>query len=166
MGLGINGLDQSATENLFRIKKREFDKPLYLLSYSISHILEYVNGIPDYAYELMKKYFPGPLTLILRCRRTLWTTPLERGDTLGVRIPACKPLINFLAYIDLPILNTSANVSHHPPLLTKEDVEKYLSSEIFYVPFEYNIAMSNIPSTIVDCTGDKPIVLRKGVIEI
>lgn len=162
MGIGVNGLDRIAVENIFELKNRSFDKPLYLLCYSLNQILKYTCSIPDYAYELMSKKFPGPFTFIFYSTKTIWTTPIEQGNTIGVRIPDFKPLLDLLSVIDLPILNTSANISGMPPFKNDKEIKIFFGNDVLYVPFEYNISMSNVPSTIVDCTGEKPVILRKG----
>ena len=166
MGLGVNGLDKLAVKNLFKLKNRPYEKPLYILCYSMDQIFKYTLSIPDYALKLMEKYFPGAITFIFYSTEEVWTSPIEKGKTVGVRIPNLKPLLELLAYIDLPILNTSANISGEQSIEKEEDLYTLLSNSILYVPFEYNISMSNIPSTVVDCTGDKPVILRKGAVDI
>lgn len=166
MGLGVNGLDNIAVKNLFYIKGRSYDKPLYLLAYSIEQIYEYAYGISETALELMKKHFPGALAIILKSQKKLYTKPDEKGDTLGARIPNYPNLLEFLAYIKLPILNTSANISNEPPLLTKESVIKTFGDKILYVEFEQDIEMLGLPSTVVDVTQGKPIIIRRGAVEL
>jgi len=166
MGFGVNGLDQLAVENLFKLKNRSYKKPLYLLCYSFAQIFEYTHSIPDYAYDLMDKHFPGAITFIYYSTGKIWTMPLERGKTIGVRIPNLSSLLELLAAIDLPIVNTSANISGEKHLYKKKELEKFFDKDVLYISFEYNISMSSVPSTIVDCTGDIPIILRNGAVEI
>jgi len=166
MGLGVNGLDNLAVKNLFDLKGRSYDKPLYLLAYSIEQIYEYTYGISDAALDLMKKYFPGALAIILRSQKKLYTKPDEKGETLGVRIPKYTDLLQFMAYIKMPILNTSANISNEPPLLSKDDVLKTFGDRILFVEFEHDIEMLGLPSTVVDVTSGIPVIIRKGAIEI
>ncbi len=166
IGLGVNGLSCQAVKGLFDLKGREHKKPLYLLAYSVSQITHYVELIPEYAYALMEKYFPGPLTLILRSKEMLFTLPDKRGDTLGVRIPNHPGLLKLLSEIELPLLNTSANISGEAPLTTNIDIVEMFGSKVRYVDLEYNIDMKNVPSTVVDCTGLKPIVVRRGAIDL
>jgi L-threonylcarbamoyladenylate synthase len=132
----------------------------------MDQIFKYTRSIPDYAFPLMEKYFPGAITFIFQSAGEVWTTPLEKGKTIGVRIPRLNPLLELLAYINLPILNTSANVSGKKPIEEEKNLRNVLSGGFLYFPFEYNVTMQNIPSTIVDCTDDWPVVLRKGAVEI
>ncbi|MGB9793646.1 L-threonylcarbamoyladenylate synthase [Caldisericum exile] len=166
MGLGVNGLDNIAVKNLFDIKGRSYDKPLYLLAYSIEQIYDYVYGVTEEALSLMEKHFPGALAIILRSQKKLYTKPNEKGETLGVRIPNYPDLLDFLAFIKLPILNTSANISNSPPLLTKESVIQTFDDKVLYIEFEHDIEMLELPSTIVDLTSGKPTIIRKGAVEI
>jgi L-threonylcarbamoyladenylate synthase len=166
MGLGVNGLDNIAVKNLFDIKGRSYDKPLYLLAYSIEQIYDYVYGVTEEALSLMEKHFPGALAIILRSQKKLYTKPNEKGETLGVRIPNYPDLLDFLAFIKLPILNTSANISNSPPLLTKESVIETFDDKVLYIEFEHDIEMLELPSTVVDLTSGKPTIIRKGAVEI
>lgn len=166
MGLGVNGLDNIAVKNLFDIKGRSYDKPLYLLAYSIEQIYDYVYGVTEEALSLMEKHFPGALAIILRSQKKLYTKPNEKGETLGVRIPNYPDLLDFLAFIKLPILNTSANISNSPPLLTKESVIQTFDDKVLYIEFEHDIEMLKLPSTVVDLTSGKPTIIRKGAVEI
>ncbi|MGC9099989.1 MAG: L-threonylcarbamoyladenylate synthase [Caldisericum sp.] len=166
MGLGVNGLDNIAVKNLFDIKGRSYDKPLYLLAYSIEQIYDYVYGVTEEALSLMEKHFPGALAIILRSQKKLYTKPNEKGETLGVRIPNYPDLLDFLAFIKLPILNTSANISNSPPLLTKESVIETFDDKVLYIEFEHDIEMLKLPSTVVDLTSGKPTIIRKGAVEI
>ena len=159
--VGIN-----AVKNLFELKSRSFDKPLYLLAYSVEEIYEYACNISDYALDLMKKYFPGSLAIILCSQKKLYTKPNEKGETIGVRIPKYPALLEFLQYVKMPILNTSANISGEPPLQTKEDVVKVFGNRVYYVEFREDIKMLGIPSTIVDATKEKPVIIRQGAIEL
>lgn len=166
MGFGVNGLSQNAVKNLFELKKREQTKPLYLLAYSITEILEYVELIPGYAYDIMERYLPGPIALIFKSNMKLFTLKDAKGETLGARIPKHPGLVGFLSYLKIPILNTSANISHEKTLLTKKDVINFFGNSVYFVDFDYNIEMSGIPSTIVDCTGCCPKIVREGAIKI
>ena len=166
MGLGVNGLDPVAVKNLFELKSRSFDKPLYLLAYSVEEVYEYACNISDYALDLMKKYWPGSLAIILCSQKKLYTKPDEKGETIGVRIPKYPALLEFLQYVKMPILNTSANISGEPPLQTKEDVVKVFGNRVYYVEFRDDIEMPGLPSTIVDATKEKPVIIRKGAVEL
>jgi len=166
MGVGCNGTDNLSVLKLFEIKHRPFNKPLYLIAYSISQILEYVVAIPSYASNLMESHFPGGLTLILNSSKKLYTTPYMIGNTIGVRIPDAKELLEFLAYLKYPVLNTSANISGKPPLETAQEIDEAFDGDVFFVRFEYNIKMSGSPSTIIDCTSGSPRIIRQGSVTI
>ncbi|BAL80982.1 L-threonylcarbamoyladenylate synthase [Caldisericum exile] len=166
MGLGVNGLSNIAVKNLFDLKGRSYDKPLYLLAYSVEQIYDYVYGITDEALDLMKKYFPGALAIIFRSQKKLYTKPDEKGETLGVRIPKYPDLLEFLAFIKMPLLNTSANISDMPPLETKESILETFGYKVLYIEFEHDIEMLGLPSTIVEFTSGKPVIIRKGAVEI
>ncbi len=166
IGIGVNGLDQLAVKKLFALKNRPYDKPLVLLTYSFTEIFKYARLIPSYAYPLLKTYFPGPMTAVFYSDEVLYTTPLGKGTSIGVRIPDLPVLLDFLGYIKMPILATSANISNRPALLTKEDVVNVFGGSVHPVLFEYNVTGSNVSSTVIDCRGETSVMLRKGEINI
>ncbi len=166
IGLGVNGTDPVAVKKLFALKKRAFDKPLSLLTFSLTEITKYASAIPSCAYELFEKYFPGALTVVLNSSEELYTTPLKKGKSIGVRIPNSYILLNFLAYIKIPLLATSANITNHPPLLNKNNVLNTFGEAVYPLLFQHNVESSNVPSTVVDCREGKPIILRKGALTL
>uniref|UniRef100_A0A7C4U166 L-threonylcarbamoyladenylate synthase n=1 Tax=Caldisericum exile TaxID=693075 RepID=A0A7C4U166_9BACT len=162
MGLGVNGLDNEAVKRLFVLKGRSFNKPLYLLSYSFNQIYEYASHISDVALDIMEKYFPGAVTVVLLSQGKLFTLPDEPGKTIGIRIPNYPDLLDFLAWIKLPLLNTSANISGKPPIEKKSEVIATFKDAVRYVEFPHDIEMSGVPSTVVDLTLGRPVIIRKG----
>jgi L-threonylcarbamoyladenylate synthase len=165
MGLGANGFDKFAVKKLFELKNRDYEKPVSVLLPTVSKIFDYAI-VGKFAFEVIKKHFPGAITCILRTKKCIYTTPLSCGETTGIRVPKLPELQEFLAELDFPLVATSANISGRPPLSDKNDVLNTFGKSVYYLDFGYNIKMSGIASTVADCSGDKILVLRKGSIEI
>ncbi len=166
VGLGVNGRDPAAVKKIFTLKKRPFNKPLSLLTFSLTEITKYASAIPSCAYELFEEYFPGALTVVLHSNEELYTTPLRKAKSIGVRIPNFYNLLDFLAYIKIPLLTTSANITNHLPLLDKNDVLNIFGESVYPLLFQHNAMNSNVPSTVVDCREGMPIILRKGALTL
>ena len=165
MGLGVNGFDSVAVKKLFDLKKRNYDKPISMLTYSVSKIFEYAL-VPEYAFRIIQLKFPGALTCVMKSKGKVYTTPQKAGDTLGIRIPNTIKLLEFLACLPFPIVATSANFSGVRTLTSKEDVMKVFSNAIHYLDFGYNIKMSGIASTVADCSDHTLQILREGSVKL
>ncbi len=165
MGLGVNGFNRAAVKKLFDLKKRDYNKPVSLLTYSVSKIFEYTL-IPEYAFRIINLKFPGALTCIMKSKGRVYTTPQRAGNTLGIRIPNAIKLLEFLALLPFPIVATSANFSGLKTLTSKEDVMNVFSNAIHYLDFGYNIKMSGVASTVADCSGRTLQILREGSIKL
>jgi len=162
-GLGANAFDTAAVENIFRIKGRPNDNPLIVhvhMSYDISALVSYV---PDYAKALAQAYLPGPLTMVYKSRGTFSPAVSCGLDTLAVRIPSHEGAQRFLKYIDLPIAAPSANISKHVSPTQAEHVYKDLNGRIEVV-LQGGKCSGGLESTVLDCTGDFPVILRSGLI--
>ncbi len=161
MGMGVNGFDKVAVKKLFDLKKRDYEKPVSILLPTIQKVFDYgiVNNI---AFNVIKKYFPGAITCVLRAKKCVFTTPNRCGKTVGIRVPAFLELQEFLSLLEFPLVATSANISGSLPLLDKNDVKKTFGESVYYLDFGYNMKMSGVASTVVDCSDGEIRILRKG----
>ncbi len=165
MGIGANGFDRQSVKKLFDLKKRPYDKPVSVLVHSVSKLFEYVL-VSKKALEIIKAHFPGAITCILPAKEEIYTTPVRYGKTLGIRIPDFVELLEFLSVLKFPLVATSANISGKLPLESEEDILKTFSRNVYYLKFRYNIKMSGVASTVVDCTNGNAKILREGSIKI
>jgi L-threonylcarbamoyladenylate synthase len=162
-GLGANAFDDNAVQNIFAVKGRPSDNPLIVhvhKDYDLSTLVDYV---PDYAKVLAKAFLPGPLTMVYKSCKKVSPYVSCGLDTLAIRIPSHEGAQAFLKYINLPIAAPSANISKHVSPVTAEHVFKDLQGKIEYV-LDGGKCSGGIESTVLDCTGDVPCVLRSGLV--
>ena len=149
-GLGASADDEVAQKRIYTVKGRPVGMPLILMVAAESQLEGLVHVDPR-AESMMRKWWPGPLTLILYA---------VGGGTLGVRIPKHKVALDLLRYAG-PLMTTSANLHGREPAMNAEEAEA-LSGVMAVV--DGGVAPGGTASTVVDLTGPEPHVLREGAI--
>ncbi len=162
-GLGANAFDDSAVRKIFEIKGRPNDNPLIVHVHKDYDLTSLVSYIPDYAKELAKAFLPGPLTMVYKSKGNVSAAVSCGLDTLAVRIPSHEGAQHFLRYLNLPIAAPSANVSKHVSPVTAQHVYDDLNGKIGLI-LDGGKCQGGIESTVLDCTGDVPCVLRSGLV--
>ncbi len=162
-GLGVDPFNEAALERLFVLKGRARGKPLPLIAGDMDSVRAASSRISTIGEKLIKKFWPGPLTLILSARPGL--PELVRGDSdgLGIRIsphPLCLRLLNALGR---PLTATSANPTGRPPALDAAEVEAYFNGKVDIIIDGGRLA-GGPPSTVVDARGKEPLILREGAV--
>ena len=112
-GLGAIGTDPVAVKKIYEIKGRPADNPLIAHVHKGFDIEELVVIERDYVRNLMEKFMPGPLTLVLKSRRVICDEATCGGETLAIRMPSHEGCRKFLEYVNRPIVAPSANISKH-----------------------------------------------------
>ncbi len=162
-GLGADALREPAVRRVFEIKGRPARQPIPIIIAEEGMLDRVAASVPDVARELAAVFWPGPLTLVLRARPELPRVLLGGGDTVGVRVSGSRLCRELSRLLDGPITATSANVSGGSDLRTAEEVAKVLGDKVDLI-LDAGPARTDRPSTIVDCTGRVPRVLREGAI--
>lgn len=162
-GLGADALCGDAVKKIFEIKGRPNDNPLIVHVHQSYDLSALVTDIPEYAKLLAKAFLPGPLTMVYRSAHKVHSSVSCGLDTLAVRIPSHEGAQQFLKYIDLPIAAPSANISKHVSPVTANHVYDDLNGRIELI-LDGGKCSGGIESTVLDCTGDVPCVLRSGLI--
>lgn len=164
-GLGANGLDSQAVAKIYQAKGRPSDNPLILHIAHPQELNQLVTEIPANAQVLIDKYWPGPLTLVLK-RTSLVPDVVAGGlDTVAVRLPASKVARELIALAGVPIAAPSANTSGRPSPTSAEGVFADLAGRIDGV-IDAGDCDIGVESTIVDCTTPVPTLLRPGGITL
>ncbi|MBI4089615.1 MAG: threonylcarbamoyl-AMP synthase [Candidatus Levybacteria bacterium] len=165
-GIGCRIDNQEAIGKLFKIRKRPNDKAVPVLFSSVKMVKKYVKEIPQDAEALMKKYWPGALTLILQCNK-IKVQALVRGggETLGVRIPNHRIIREIISRVGVPILGPSANFSGEKTPFKFEDLDKKLISLVDYV-VEGKTSDKELSSTVIDCSTKPWKILRSGAVSV
>ena len=162
-GLGANAFDNSAVENIFKIKGRPNDNPLIVHVHSGYDINRLVSYVPQYATRLAAEFLPGPLTMVYKSRGNVSAAVSCGLDTLAIRVPSHEGAQKFLRFLDLPVAAPSANISKHVSPVTAEHVFNDLNGKVEVI-LNGGKCTGGIESTVLDCTGEYPVILRSGLI--
>ncbi len=160
-GLGANGLDPAAVRKIFEAKGRPQDNPLILHIASPSLMDGLCRDIPDAAWELAKRFWPGPLTMVLPCRDLIPRETTAGLDTVAIRCPACLITREIIWAAGVPIAAPSANRSGKPSTTTADHVLHDMDGRIDAV-VDGGPCRVGVESTIVDLSDDVPRLLRPG----
>jgi L-threonylcarbamoyladenylate synthase len=164
-GLGADAFNDSAVLKIFRAKGRPADNPLIVHVASKKDISVLAEEIPLYANKLIDGFFPGPLTLILRKNEIISDIVTAGLDTIAVRMPSSIVARRFIKKCGVPIAAPSANISGSPSPTDAEHVIADFEGKISCI-LKGPKARYGLESTVVDCTGKHPVILRPGVVTI
>ena len=160
-GLGSKATLEDSVRRLFNVKERDPSKPIPLVLDSEEGLSEVALDISHMAEILARKFWPGPLTIVVR-RRPEFAHLGGEQETVGARVPDHRIALTLLAGIG-PLAVTSANLSGKPNTRTAQETYSQLSGRIDLV-IDGGETPGGIPSTVVDCTGEHPVILREGPI--
>lgn len=162
-GLGADALDEKASKKIYAAKGRPSDNPLIVHVANEQQILPLVKEIPESARKLMKAFWPGPLTIIFNKSDVVPYGTTGGLDTVAIRMPNHKVALTLIEESNIPIAAPSANTSGRPSPTTAMHVMDDLNGKISMV-IDGGAVGIGIESTIVDVTGDIPMILRPGYI--
>ena len=167
-GLGCLPDREIAVKKIYEIKQREAKKPLILMSYDIYPLLDYVfQPIEKEAQRLIKKYFPGALTLVLEKSKNTPDYITSNLPTVGIRVPDNEAFAEICKNIDGHVLaTTSANISGEPPALTYEEAVNYIGDKADLVIKNYGEDAQGRASTVAGFKNGEAVIYRQGEIEI
>ncbi len=160
-GLGANAMDACAVKKIYVAKGRPSDNPLIVHVGELAAVEGLVESIPEAAVALMKNFFPGPLTLIFKSNGTIPTETTGGRDTVAIRFPSDKLAQRLIKASGVPIAAPSANLSGRPSPTRAEHVISDLSGRVDMI-IDGGEATLGLESTIVDVTGEVPLLLRPG----
>ncbi|KJS68513.1 MAG: tRNA threonylcarbamoyladenosine biosynthesis protein [Peptococcaceae bacterium BICA1-7] len=160
-GLGANALDVSAVERIFTAKGRPQDNPLIVHVSGIAPVYEYTFAIPQKARLLMEKFWPGPLTLILRGNGRIPGMVSGGLPDVAFRMPDHAVALALIQEAGVPVAAPSANLSGRPSTTTAGHVLADMDGRIEAI-LDGGASGMGVESTVLDMTGDIPVVLRPG----
>ena len=160
-GLGANGLDEQAVTKIFEAKGRPQDNPLILHVAEPAEMEKFCHHIPKSAYLLAKKFWPGPLTMVLPARDIVPRRTTAGLDTVAVRCPDNDTTRQIIRLSGVPIAAPSANISGKPSTTTAQHVFHDHNGKIDAI-VDGGPCRVGVESTIVDLTDDRPRLLRPG----
>ncbi len=166
-GIGCRIDNEKAIERLFNIRKRPKNQPVPVLVDSIAMAQKHLLPIPKKVSDnLMKKHWPGALTIILQSRIDKVSSLVRGGgNNLGVRVPNSEITLSLIKGVGVPILGPSANFHGEKTPYKFEDLDPKLVSLVDYV-VPSKVRLGGKPSTVIDCSIKPWRILREGAIEI
>jgi L-threonylcarbamoyladenylate synthase len=163
-GLAADPFNLRAVEKIYDVKSRSRHKPLSLLIENVDQAEELTRPLPEEFYKLARKYWPGPLTLIVRAASRLPLKVTANTGNVALRVPAAKIPVAVIKSAGVPITATSANVSGAAECTTADGVRQQLG-ELIPLIVDGGPSPRSVPSTIVDLTDSAGWrVLREGAI--
>ena len=160
-GLGADAFNDRAIRNLYLAKDRSQEKAIPVLVANLEQFVDIVDRTTLPAMRLVEKFWPGPVTIVLRQASAL-SGEISIYGTVGVRIPD-HPIAQELLRAAGPLAVTSANRSGDPEACIAEEIETNMSAQVDLI-VDGGRTPGGQPSTVVDCTQDPPRILRVGPI--
>ena len=166
-GLGCLPNNEKAVQKIYEIKKRETQKPLILMSNEMHNLLDFVAPLPKQACKLIKKYFPGALTLVVKKSKNTPDYITSGMDTVGIRIPDNKVFSRICEIIPNHVLaTTSANLSHQPSAKSYEQAYENMNGLVDLVIKDYGYECQGLESTVCGIFDEEIKIFRQGAINI
>jgi L-threonylcarbamoyladenylate synthase len=162
-GLGADALDTAAVERVFEIKQRPSDMPLLVLIGRSAQLAELAERVPPMAQLLMDRFWPGRLTLVMEARSIVPARLTAGTGKIGIRLaahPVARALVEALAR---PITGTSANLSGAGGCRQIAELDSQIARQVDLI-LDGAPLKGGVGSTVVDVTGENPVVIREGEI--
>jgi tRNA threonylcarbamoyl adenosine modification protein (Sua5/YciO/YrdC/YwlC family) len=162
-GLGCDITQIKAVDRIAQIKGIKREKANFsFICYDLSHLSDFSRPIPNHIFRLMRKALPGPFTFILNANNNVPHYFQSKKKTVGIRIPNHLVPLQIVEKLGNPIMTTSIHDED-------EIIEYSTDPELIYEKYRDLVDIvvdsgpgGNIPSTVVDCTGDEPLIIRQG----
>ncbi len=166
-GIGCDIHNQRAVERVAQIKEVKLEKANFaIICHDFSHLSDYARQVDNSTFKLMKRLLPGAYTFILNASSNVPRFFTNKKKTIGIRIPANNIIIELVKELGNPILTTSIK-------LEGESVEDYTDPELIHEKYKEIVDLvidggtgGTIVSTIIDCTGNEPEIIRIGAGDI
>ncbi len=160
-GLGANALDATAVARIFEVKGRPSTSPIIVHISSMEMVTTVAAEWPPAAQALAERFWPGPLTIVLRKQATVPAIVSAGRDTVGVRMPAHRIALRLIEAAQLPVAAPSANRFSQLSPTTAEHVRQGLGQLVDYV-LDGGACAVGIESTVLSLSGAAPVILRPG----
>lgn len=163
-GLGCDVFNHKAVERVAQIKGINLEKANFsFICHNLSHLTDYAKHVNNPTFKLMKQYLPGPYTFILEASSNVPRIFRNRKKTIGIRVPDNKIIVEIVRELGNAVLTTSIH--------DEDQILDYTTDpELIYDHYKNLVdavihgGYGNImPSTVIDCTGPVPFVVRRGI---
>lgn len=162
-GVGADPYNSAAVRRIYRIKGRAESKPLQLLLADASQIAQVAAELPEAAGEVVRRFFPGGITLVLKRHASLPLRVVAGGATVGVRVPDHPWCQALLRAFGAPLAATSANRSGEPSPKTAQEAAAQLGGKVDLI-LDGGPCPLGQESTVLDLSGPRPQLLRSGAV--
>ena len=159
-GLGVDPFNTSAVKRIFEIKGRTEAKPILLLVSSMNMAESIIEPNPLF-HDIVRQFWPGPLTVIVRAAETVPEIITAGTKTVGIRWPAARFANALVDRCNHPLTATSANRSGLPAAITAEEVAAQLGNSVDAL-IDGGVLSTRVGSTLLDLTLDPPVLVREG----
>jgi L-threonylcarbamoyladenylate synthase len=163
-GVGVDIDNEEAVKKLYEIKERPPELPLILLGASKEDLLPYVLDWTPLAEKLSEEFWPGGLTIILKKSFKVPDYVVSNMDTVGIRVPNHPVILKILEEYGKPIATSSANTSGNASSCTGRHVAEELYNTELALLLDAGKTPESEQSTLIDLSGDEPVILREGII--
>ena len=164
-GVGVSVRHAPSPNLLYELKQREQRKPVAWLVSSHDDLTFYGSDVPAFAQALARTFWPGPLTLIVRASEAVPQAFRSQENTIGLRMPENETALGLIRAVASPLATTSANMAGARPPRTYEEIDPAFAQRVSCTLAD-DTPKSGVASTILDCTGDHPVLVREGAITI
>jgi L-threonylcarbamoyladenylate synthase len=169
-GLGADACNADAVARIYSVKGRPADHPLIVHVGSMDGLSDWASEVPEYAISLARDFWPGPMTLIMKRSALAGDFVTGGQDTVGIRVPdhaiALGLLLSFAQIggrgVAAPSANRFGNVSPTTAQAVEDELSEYLAAADQIL--DGGPCLVGVESTIIDCTGDVPRILRPGAV--
>jgi L-threonylcarbamoyladenylate synthase len=164
-GLGADPGNAAAIRKLFTIKGRQLDRPILLLIKDAEQVRNWAAEIPLPAEELMRRYWPGPLTLVFKAKEQVLPELTAGSGTIGLRVPGSVVTVQLLAFLGTALTGTSANASGGLSPRTAEEAKEAVGNAVDLI-LDGGMTAGGRPSTVADVSAGKIVVIREGAVRL
>ncbi|MBC7186381.1 MAG: threonylcarbamoyl-AMP synthase [Calditrichaeota bacterium] len=158
-GIGCDIFHKKAIERIYRMKGKGHKDPLSFICPNLQGIAQYAH-VSDHAYRIMRRLLPGPYTVVLPATRLVPKMMMSNRKTVGIRVPDNRICLMLLEEFGKPIVSTSASLPGGEILHDPDEIAEALAPHIDLFLDCGPLGLE--PSTVVDLTGEEPVVLRQG----
>lgn len=162
-GIACDSMNEKAVKKIYELKQRELSKPMNILVSNMEMIKEVVKKISKEEEKIVKKFLPGALTIIFEKKDNISNTITAGKDTVGVRMPNHKMLLELIDYLGRPIVATSCNIAREKAMTKAEDALFEFKDKVRCIVDGGEIK-NGTPSTIIKVEKKNIDILREGQI--
>ncbi len=162
-GIGAYALNEHGVKGIYTVKGRPSDNPLIMHVSSVEEMKPYIRNIRPYVYDLIREFWPGPLTMVFEKTELVPGFITGGLDTIGIRIPSNEIALQVIKIAGIPICAPSANISGKPSSTELKHVIDDFNNKVDII-IDGGMCNIGLESTVLDVTRDIPVILRPGMI--